>query len=76
MGIAAFDTYAAVKAITGAGAEEPLAEAIVSTLNDAIVENLATKAELHCAMTVLFVGMVGAVTTIVGGMAALMKPFS
>ena len=42
----AFDTHKAVKALRAAGADEPLAEAVVATVGDAIGENVATKADL------------------------------
>ncbi len=42
----AFDTYKAVKALREAGADEPLAEAVVVTIGDALGENVATKADL------------------------------
>ena len=42
----AFDTHKAVKALREAGADEPLAEAVVVTTGDALGENVATKADL------------------------------
>ena len=42
----AFDTHQAVKALTAAGADETLAEAVVSTIGDAVSGNVATKADL------------------------------
>ena len=42
----AFDTHRAVKAICEAGAAEPLAEAVVATVGDAIGGNVATKADI------------------------------
>lgn len=42
----AFDTHKAVKALREAGADEPLAEAVVATVGDAIGGNVATKADL------------------------------
>ena len=42
----AFDTHKAVKALREAGADEPLAEAVVVTIGDALGENVATKADL------------------------------
>ena len=42
----AFDTHKAVKALREAGADEPLAEAVVATVGDAMGENVATKAYL------------------------------
>ena len=42
----AFDTYKAVKALQAAGADEPLAEAVVATVGEAVSGNVATKADL------------------------------
>lgn len=42
----AFDTHRAVKAICEAGAAEPLAEAVVATVGEAIGGNVATKADI------------------------------
>ena len=42
----AFDTHKAVKALQAAGADEPLAEAVVATVGEAVGENIATKADL------------------------------
>ncbi len=42
----AFDTYKAVKALQAAGAAEPLAEAVVATVGEAVGGNVATKADL------------------------------
>lgn len=42
----AFDTHRAVKALCEAGAAEPLAEAVVATVGDAIGGNVATKADI------------------------------
>ena len=41
-----FDTHKAVKALREAGADEPLAEAVVVTIGDAFGENIATRADL------------------------------
>ena len=46
MSLLAFDTHRAVKALCEAGAAEPLAEAVVETVGDAIGGNVATKAAL------------------------------
>ncbi len=47
VGIAlAFDTHKAVKALREAGANEPLAEAVVTTVGEAIGGNVASKADL------------------------------
>ncbi len=42
----AFDTYKAVKALKKAGFEEIQAEAVVSTVGEAMGENVATKADM------------------------------
>ena len=42
----AFDTHKAVKALKEAGANEPLAEAMVETVGAAMGENMATKADM------------------------------
>ncbi len=42
----AFDTHKAVKALQAAGAAEPLAEAVVATVGEAVGENVATKTDL------------------------------
>lgn len=42
----AFDTHRAVKALCEAGAAEPLAEAVVATVGDAIAGDVATKADI------------------------------
>ena len=41
-----FDPLKAARALTAAGAKEPLAEAIVTTMNDAVTEGVATKADV------------------------------
>lgn len=46
MAALAFDTYKAVKALQAAGAAEPLAEAVVATVGEAVGGNVATKADL------------------------------
>ena len=46
MAALAFDTYKAVKALREAGADEPLAEAVVATVGEAVSGNVATKADL------------------------------
>lgn len=40
------DTYKAVKALRAAGADEALAEAVVTTVGDAMGENVVTRADL------------------------------
>ena len=42
----AFDTLKAMRTLTGAGMQEPVAEAVVATMNDAVTEGVATKADL------------------------------
>ena len=42
----AFDTHAAVKQLQGAGADERLAEAFVSTFGSMLNENVATKSDV------------------------------
>ena len=41
-----FDTHAAVKALKDAGFEEAQAEAVVTTVGDAMTGNVATKADI------------------------------
>ena len=41
-----FDTHKAVKTLRNAGAQEPLAEAVVDTIEDAIGKEVATKGDL------------------------------
>ena len=49
----AFDTHRAVKALCEAGAAEPLAEAFVETIGDAVSGNVATKADIDRVETTL-----------------------
>ena len=42
----AFDTLKAMRVLTGAGMQEPVAEAVVTTMNDAVTEGVATKADI------------------------------
>ena len=42
----AFDTLKAMRVLTAAGMQEPVAEAVVTTMNDAVTEGVATKADL------------------------------
>ena len=42
----AFDTHAAVKRLQGAGADERLAEAFVSTFGSMLTDNVATKSDI------------------------------
>ncbi len=46
MNLPVFDTHKAVKYLTQAGADEPLAEAVVTTIGIAMGEHMATKADL------------------------------
>ena len=46
MATLAFDTHKAVKLLREAGADEPLAEAVVATVGDAMGENVATKVDI------------------------------
>ena len=49
----AFDTHRAVKALCEAGAGEPLAEALVETIGDAMTGNVATKADIAASEVAL-----------------------
>ena len=42
----AFDTLKAMRILTAAGMQEPVAEAVVTTMNDAVTEGVATKADI------------------------------
>ena len=42
----AFDTLKAMRILTVAGMQEPVAEAVVTTMNDAVTEGVATKADI------------------------------
>ena len=42
----AFDTLTAMRILTVAGMQEPVAEAVVTTMNDAVTEGVATKADI------------------------------
>ena len=53
MSALAFDTHRAVKALCEAGAAEPLAEAFVETIGDAVAGNVATKADIDRVETTL-----------------------
>ncbi len=46
MNIPAFDTQKAVKAFKGAGFDDKQAETVVTTMNDVMSQNFATKADL------------------------------
>ena len=46
MSMLSFGTHRAVKALCEAGAAEPLAEAVVATVGEAIGGNVATKADI------------------------------
>ena len=41
-----FDTLKAMRTLTDAGMQEPVAEAVVTTMNDAVTEGVATKADI------------------------------
>ena len=41
-----FDTHKAVRTLAAAGMEEPVAEAVVETMNGAVTEGVATKADI------------------------------
>ncbi len=41
-----FDTLKAMRTLTDAGMQEPVAEAVVATMNDAVTEGVATKADI------------------------------
>ena len=47
----AFDTHAAVKRLQDAGADERLAEAVVTTLGAAVSEHVATKTDIATLTT-------------------------
>lgn len=53
----AFDTHRAGKALCEAGAAEPLAEAFVGTIGDAVTGNIATKADIAASEVALQVGI-------------------
>ena len=42
----AFDTLKAMRTLTDAGMHEPVAEAVVTTMNDAVTEGVAAKADI------------------------------
>lgn len=42
----AFDTLKAMRALAGAGMQEPVAEAVVTTMNDAVTGGVAAKADI------------------------------
>ena len=42
----AFDTHKAVRTLADAGMEEPVAEAVVETMNGAVADSVATKADV------------------------------
>ena len=46
MSVFAFDTHKAVRTLTDAGMQEPEAEAVVTTIGDAVTEGVATKADI------------------------------
>lgn len=46
MSVATFDTHAAVRALEEAGMDTPQAEAVTETVRTAVVEGVATKADI------------------------------
>ena len=50
MAVAAFDTYAAAKTLREAGFDERQAEAAVAMVHGAVIEGVATKADLRAAI--------------------------
>ena len=42
----AFDTHKAVRTLTDAGMQEPVAEAVVTTMRDAVTEGVATETDV------------------------------
>ena len=79
MATAGFDTYKAVKALTEAGFSESQAETVVSTVNDAISSDLATKSELKAELKELELRLTirigGAAITTIGIIVAVMAFF-
>ena len=72
MSALAFDTYKAVAALKQAGFEEAQAEAVVTTIGEALGGNVATKADLKELEAALYkqlwliaVGIVGMTVTLV-----------
>ena len=68
MNPATFDTHAAVRKLEDAGMSTDQAEAIVSTVNDAVradLDRLATKADLHRGLLIHGGSVIGAVVLIV-----------
>ena len=68
MNPATFDTHAAVRKLEDAGMSTDQAEAIVSTVNDAVradLDRLATKADLYRGLLIHGGSVVGAVVLIV-----------
>ena len=79
MATTGFDTYKAVKALTEAGFSESQAETVVSTVNDAIGSDLATKSELKAELKELELRLTirigGAAITTIGIIVAVMAFF-
>lgn len=77
MSVAAFDTYAAAKALRDAGFDERQAEAAVAMVRDAVTEGVATKADLRAEIAGLETRLtirLGGLVVAVGGLAvALVK---
>ena len=77
MSVAAFDTYAAAKALRDAGFDERQAEAAVAMVRDAVTEGVAMKADLRAEIAGLETRLtirLGGLVVAVGGLAvALVK---
>ena len=77
MSVAAFDTYAAAKALRDAGFDERQAEAAVAMVRDAVTEGVATKADLRAEIagleTRLTIRLGGLVVAVGGLVVALVK---
>ena len=77
MSVAAFDTYAAAKALRDAGFDERQAEAAVAMVRDAVTEGVATKADLRAEIAGLEMRLtirLGGLVVAVGGLVvALVK---
>ena len=73
MTVATFDTHAAVKALTKAGVDPAHAEAITDTVRDAVIEGVATKADLKAELAAVERRMVLAMVVLIGAAVALLK---
>ena len=79
MASAAFNTHDAVRKLRAAGAEEPLAEAVVETVDEAVSELVTksdlknevdklkaeSKAELYRALRIQGIGIIGATVALI-----------